>query len=326
MATSWADLSVKGCSIAQLSLDMERNILYKITKNGVKIYSNDDSNTWIDHHVFNSVLPSSFMCGRFAVGAGDVIYVSDGNKDMKILKMEDNGTKFEEITDTLHTGTGVRAIMIRNDLHVIGGWDNHKHLKGNRKSNKWEILHERIVGMDCNCVGYHGLVKIKNRIMMLGGYGYDRGHTDKMYEYNILTDEWSKSDIKLPSKLCRFGCVSVIDDQYVIICGGETKGRGNVDDIWIYDVKHKTFRKSNIKCPKKDGYRAYVMNHKNINQMAVVGYVRREWRTSQIDEYLFPPKYLVRIMTKYCLKEELHLFDECNTSTHWKIDVFDIIS
>ena len=33
-----------------------------------------------------------------------------------------------------------------------------------------------------------------------------------------------------------------------------------------------------------------------------------------------------RLMGKYYLKEEIHLFNKVNNNQHWKIDVFDIIS
>ena len=42
-----------------------------------------------------------------------------------------------------------------------------------------------------------------------------------------------------------------------------------------------------------------------------------------IDNHLFPPRYLIQIMHKYYLNEWAHLFDE--EGNHFKIDVFDLL-
>ena len=52
-----------------------------------------------------------------------------------------------------------------------------------------------------------------------------------------------------------------------------------------------------------------------------------------MDQHLFPPEYLIRIMAKYYLVEEVHLSyyygprsGSDDTGRHWKIDAFDIIA
>ena len=64
----------------------------------------------------------------------------------------------------------------------------------------------------------------------------------------------------------------------------------------------------------------------NMHELAVFGYLRRKWRASQIDDHLFPPQYLIKIIAKFYTNEKIHLFGRYNAGGHWKNDVFDIIS
>ena len=58
---------------------------------------------------------------------------------MVIFKI--NNTKCQIVNNLIVTATGAQAIMINNHLHIIGGYNNNKHLKWNKTNNKSEILH-----------------------------------------------------------------------------------------------------------------------------------------------------------------------------------------
>ena len=114
--------------------------------------------------------------------------------------------------------------------------------------------------------------------------------------------------MKLPFKSDLVGCVSVLNDQFVLLCCSKVvcalRGRVDIitDDIWIYNVKTATFRKSSIRFPPRmntdleTSCQVFTVDNSDKDQMTVFGYVRREWKKAQIDQKLFPPEYLVRIM------------------------------
>ena len=39
------------------------------------------------------------------------------------------------------------------------------------------------------------------------------------------------------------------------------------------------------------------------------GYIRECWRLSEFESMRYPPMYLIKIMAKYYLNQEIHLFD-----------------
>ena len=90
--------------------------------------------------------------------------------------------------------------------------------------------------------------------------------------------------------------------------------------------KDQKFKLSKIKCPEKSTYRyAFTINDRKRDEIITFGYIRYEWRECDINNHLFPPRYLIQQMLKYYLNEFVHLFDCIYEGNHWKIDVFDII-
>ena len=55
------------------------------------------------------------------------------------------------------------------------------------------------------------------------------------------------------------------------------------------------------------------------------GFVRDCWSRCGINNHLFPPEYLIRIMLKYYWNEYVHLIDLKRRRGHWRMNVFDII-
>ena len=66
------------------------------------------------------------------------------------------------------------------------------------------------------------------------------------------------------------------------------------------------------------------VNDKKKDELSVHGFVRYQWHELQINEQLFPPRYLIQIMRRYYHNEYVHLF-HVHQDTHWKINVFDIL-
>ena len=141
----------------------------------------------------------------------------------------------------------------------------------------------------------------------------------------MLDNTWRKLETKLPVKLLFPACVSVLDHQYVLLFGGSNENGINQGDIYVYSILDQMIAISNTKCPEKEYYEAIAINDKVKDSLTTFGYVRWQWGECGINDLLFLPEYLIRIICGYYLNEWVHLFGH-KTGKHYKIDVFDIIN
>ena len=282
------------------------------------------SNSWKDLNIDTNLASIITSHSHVAIAsAGNTIYACNQWGFLFEINI-DNGS--HSIAKASKLGIGAQGIIIDNEFHVIGGSGNNKHLKWNRISKEFDVLHDLKEEVNWNKITHRQLVRIKNKVFAFGGYLGLLGYDDQVVVYDIAANKWHKGTFRLPMKMCSFGCTKVLNGQYVILFGGGTSTRMSTDDIWIYDVKNTTFTKSKIKCPRTGQYMAFTISDQRRNQMEVFGYVRSQWLTSQIDDHLFPPEYLIKIIGKYYLTEEIHLFYYHGGNSHWKIDVFAILS
>ena len=324
----WTNLSGNYNSTEPLLIcwDNDQNILYGIGRDALFKYS-IDTNSWVKQHTFCTAF--DLYTVTIIVCEANTIYAYNTKGSITIFTT--NNTKYQIVDDLIETGQGAQGILINNDFHIIGGGHEHyKHCKWNKINNTFEILHD--LGEEMNIYGIKdfGFVRVNNKLLMFGAPHYSPmkmyfpNTGDDIHEYDINNNKWTKSGVKMPPKTSSFGllCISVLNNQYVLLLGLHVYS--NV--IWIYSTRNKTFRESNIKYPWVGVCRVFAIHDKRKDEMVVFGYVRREWRLSQIEHHLFPPQYLIRIMGKFYLNEEIHLFKEYDPNVHWKIDVFDIIS
>ena len=132
---------------------------------------------------------------------------------------------------------------------------------------------------------YHRVVKAKDNILIFGG-SIDGHSLDDIHRYNILENEWKTLNVKLPVPLDAFGCTAVMNEQYVIIlCGSSSDQESSMkksDDIYIYSVDDQTITKSSIKCPVQRDCLSVTMCDQKRNEMTVIGYVREQWKLTEI--------------------------------------------
>ena len=254
---------------------------------------------------------------------------NNNNSSMPLGKWKIIENKNKRITE--HTDNGAEGVVIDKDFHIIGGYHNHNHIKYNHKTNKFTIVTRPIhlkKALGSNKFGLHRLIKLKNKVLLFGGASYDR--KDWICEYDIKEKKWNKLKVKLPTFMCSFGAVKVLRDRYVILFGGrcgkdfDHRLEAETDDIWIYSVNDKIFKKSDLKCPKRTAFRAVSISDGDEDKLAVYGFIRDLWKVDKMERSLFPPQYLIHIIVAYFLREDVHLIDTMS-GQHWNIDVFDII-
>ena len=207
-------------------------------------------------------------------------------------------------------------MILNGKLHMIGG-TTQKHLVYDDTANTFNVLHSNLNAL---CMHTPGIIKIKNIVLMFGGMRAGRCK-DQVYEYDIIENIWTEFKVTMPIALALCSYTTVLNQQYVLLlggCGGESHQLQ--DEIWIYSVQNEEFKKSKIKCPNKGFGDAFTERDQHKDKLAMFGFVRDVWIKDAINEQLFPPEYLIRIMNRYYTNEWVHLFRH---KRHWKINVID---
>ena len=218
--------------------------------------------------------------------------------------------------DEIGNGIGAKGIMIQKKFHIIGG-DGNKHSIYDSETHQVQGLNHIP-----NPMFFHCIARVKNKVLIFGGAGSQP--LDDIYEYGISGNSWNKLSIQLPSALYGVGCVSILNEQYVALFGGSNDGQqGAQDDVFIYSVHDKVFKKSNIRCPTKQPYDVFATIDRPRDDLITFGFTRSRWRRCGINNHLFPPQYLIKIICRYYWNERVHLFDMCS-GEHYQIDVFEL--
>ena len=290
---------------------------------------------WVTMPIMNR-LPSKFSISvpnHVAINSNKMYVCSRKHNKMAILEMKGLNEYKWQIDDYAHyrIASAAKSIIINNELHIIGGGGHGRHgrnghLKYNQTQRRFELLHYLVDIMNIRRIIDHKIVQIKSKVYVMGGYNVGtRRFSDGIHEYDIINNSWSTLKITLPKPMGKFGCTTAINKQYVLLFGGKRPDKNISNEIWIYTVHDKSFKKSRMKCPKKSPYRAFAINNRNKDELVTFGYVRNIWKIYEIDDHLFPPQYLIRIIFNFYWREYVHLFEDQSVTVHWRIDVFDII-
>eukprot|EP01084_Bolivina_argentea_P177395 306772_1 len=137
----------------------------------------------------------------------------------------------------------------------------------------------------------------------------------------------------MPEKLSRFGIVCARFDEYIIILGGSYDYNASItmdnkysDNIFIYDIKFNTFRKSKVKLPKSDLDRcnAVITNNKCNDELLTFGFIRICYKSNTFIKLQYLPVYLIQLIGKWVCYQNIHII--ADNGEHWKINVDCIIA
>ena len=311
--------------------DSENNSLFMVNKQKHLFCCSFTRNKWVKHKIISSANVNSdfgnISCNATAINFKQKkIYIHHDEDSIAIYSLTDtNSTKLEIIDDILGIGDGMgsKAVIIDNNLHLIGA-DGDKHMTCDPISKNVQVLHDLstifkdLIGFRGVLRADHRIVQISNTILLFGGCDSHDNHCDDIYEYDIIGNHWKELKCKIPNSSNEFGCTSILNGQYVVLFGGFNYSLK--DEISVFSVQNREFNKAKIKCPEKGTYQAITFNDRIIDDLITFGYLRSRWITSGMDNHLFPPQYLIKIIYGYYWNEWVHLFD-MSTCDHYKIDV-----
>ena len=329
MCSVWESLQKIPQYSGIIAKDCTTQSIYVVVRHGELFKFDINSKEWIKQNNDNNLGWWITNSDVMVIDSHQNIYVSRSGA-LATISITQNlcDNKWNIITDLTSTGQGSQGIIIDNEFHIIGGTKNNKHLRLNNISNKFETFYKFNYKFDS-----HKVIKIPNKILMFGGFNRSApvslmsNHTNnhkyiqEIYDFDIQSSVWKRLNVFIPYKLCSFGCVSILNGQYVLILGGETTDVMFSNNILIYCVNKQIFTQSQIKCPLESIYDAISITNRPQDEMITSGYVRQ---IHQIHDNLIIPYYLIQIINNYYWNESIHLFDGFE-GKHWKINVYDIL-
>ncbi len=224
--------------------------------------------------------------------------------------------------ETNYPSRSSKSIILNDSLFIIGGYYNKLILKWNSESEtvtKFSDMYNKMR------IGIFGLINNhkNNCLLLFGGCnGNNDESVDYILEFNMNTKQWNKLEVTLPQKMSYISCTMAINNKYVLLFGG-WDGERCYDDIYIYSLKHKTIRQSKMKCPSKSVFEAITVNNNIKDEKLTFGYIRKEWKICNINNY-FLPYYLLKLIHSYYLNEYVYLLDK-RTKKHCKISTLHIV-
>ncbi len=243
--------------------------------------------------------------------------------EMKQIDLNNNTMLTHNVEDDHGIDWNSKSIVLNNSLYVLGC--ENSILKWDSNKNMWAKVTDMFNGRK---LANFGLVYLKktNSLLLFGGDDYsNRKCSDSILEFEISTNKWKKLSVTLPKRMDNVHCLKAMNNKYVLIFGGyDNDENGWSDDIFIFCIKDKTIKKSNIKCPSKGTFSGVTVSDKEKDKKAVFGYVRKEWKLCEISDHCFPPNYLLGLMHSYYFNEYVYLLDEMKKK-HYKMSMFDIL-
>ena len=223
--------------------------------------------------------------------------------------------EFPKITAQYGDAGDARAVVINNECHIIG---NGGHYKIDIEGCKIETQHLFLETIWKEAIQRPAVVQVdSSKVLMFGGCDDDDGEELKgVHRYSVDSDQWETLDgTEMPYGMSEFGACSVLDGKMVLLFDN------NKNKIHIYNVKDQQFSTSRYEIERDGPFKAFSVHDREKDELAVTGYCRDRW---ELEEHVFPPQYLLKIMIAFYWNEHIHLINTLQ-GTNYKIDLYEII-
>ena len=243
---------------------------------------------------YSSITPSDHCCCSHS----GIIYIVDG-LDKKIVSFDPKKEKFKQTAIIPYLGNNPSCITIHDEIHIIGGRENTKHLIYSISNDNF--LATTIEDPTCKLPTHSMcILNYNNRIIKFGGYIQSKQKSiDTFYISSIIKSddfkniEWTaKPEYKLKDGI--FSCGYVLFKNFIVIFGGDD-GSDFHDEIYALDLRKDDgwVELKHIKCPLKSQYRAIVDGdgdvhlYTRINEWPI-------WEHSEIKHYSMPISHILK--------------------------------
>lgn len=204
--------------------------------------------------------------------------------------------------------------------------------KDEQQKQQWIYDDDKWSSSEINFNGeYNGIIgskviQISNKnnaqLLAFGGFSCNniRNYHRGIWHYNLNVNGWTKLRANIPKQLQNFG-ICCINNKYVMIFGGYSNGKKSGyeanDDIYVYDIDNQVFTTSEIQCPDMQSKQVYAydevygfhVEHNVKWEMIANGYTKKIWNESNLQDSLFPPQYLIKIIQGFYMQELVYLLN-----------------
>eukprot|EP01084_Bolivina_argentea_P075426 136743_1 len=265
---------------------------------------NTHKNEWMRIFTYDIYIHRRNVKCRYPSAAYDnknqLFYI--GNRDSKILSWN---AKTKTVKNTETDVSNFVLIYVKNKLHQISERSHYIY--------EWGGICHKIT--PCKSTGQTIFLKRQNQIIL---FDSSWNSNDSIYRFSCDTEMWNELTVKMPTGLTLFGLVSCCNDRYILILGGNKRGYGDSQDIFIYDQQIQKIFKSKAKCPTKGLYHALIINN---SEKICYGFMNECYKEENFVISYKLPCYLVQIIICYFYHEEIYLLNKRGTGKYWKINV-----
>eukprot|EP01084_Bolivina_argentea_P260336 439615_1 len=236
-----------------------------------------------------------------------ILYVNDGLSNVYKIDLQNHQN---EMIGSIINGQRSSSMVIDGKFHIfIQARSFAKHMIWDNNTNTFRSqsnppYFSGSIGGECSHFCY---IPSINCILKIGGIKQTKVH-DRIYSYNCSTSSWSKLNITFPIPI--YASHSIPCDNRFLIIFGVSSSNGAIRDIFVFDSQTMQVKKSKIKMPFFGQCQMVIPKSNKRNKNVILsGYVRNAWKNDSFNELIYPPLYLVDLMTTYYSNGYAYLMD-----------------
>lgn len=201
-----------------------------------------------------------------------------------------------------------QGIMVQDEIHFF----NRKiHIKYNLHTQTYSFI---APPTGIRILYKTNLIRIKQKLIAFtSSYVKGLGYHHYIYEYNITKKSSKCFPIRLSKKCYCVSCTSILNQQIILL--SVTNRYNDEKIIYIYDVKTKIVKKSNIKVPCNQCI--FAVNDKRKDILVTYGWIKNHCK------YLYIPVCLKEFIGCYYINESLHVLN--SYGQHYKTEAHRIL-
>ena len=244
--------------------------------------------------------------------------------------------------DAITSLSSSTMILIGDNLHIFGTDERDEvQYAVIRKKSLTFNKHFRVIANYFRSVTNSIFLESENNIIVFGRHGNSNRHysnqvgrhalgESRTFKCSLSTNQFTLCHNMIPrSILWTQSIVCTANQEYLIFLGGcmrtDRHNDYKSDQITIYNVKKRTFKKSAVVLPQGCGESiissmeaATVMVSPHGDPLLTFGFVRESFKEQEFRHLQPLPRYLIDVIVKWQPSEYVHLVTR---SGHWKVHI-----
>lgn len=253
----------------------------------------------------------------------EAMFIIDMNRGHKFTTWRE----FRSENNPLKGASCGTLLNVNGQLHLIGGWDNSKHLVFNEDSRDFSEIYD--FKEKLNDVTNLSLIHVKSKKTILMIKEFDDADNDDKYKYKSVVWEYCLIARKWKQiKKLRFchetgSPLLTCDERYVIMSDSLNAY------IYVLDISnnnHEEYKlyESALEGPWNESH--FLIKTGGLkDEILVIGWIKSLFQSVQFQSMEPPPVYLMRSIAAWYSQEEIHWIGKY-TARHFIINIKQILS